>query len=360
MPLFLILCSAVRPAEQGIYSWGYVPQGDLRLAVEDSRKLGFTAFRTAVSPYWDPTGNNSQVPIYKKILRDDYKIVFENFQTVLLTAYPLAIFSSSGEPYYRLPEDLLPQEKWNNILRESFLEFLQSALIAKIHYPNTTVIWSNWELENDCADDQIQRCMEFQKVRLEAIKYASLISNRFNLPGSGKIESMLEFTHVDTGWVPLWKPEWGNPPAPRKISGLDEALRPEIVGLWDYLCYSSWESLFYTEDPNFRPKTKLAENISKIQQKCKSAGRRSCPIIIGEIGFLWDQDPENKLLEEAYETLLSQENIKMIINWNLYDQPGLVVVTPDGVTYDQSKFGKFSPARELTPQGEFFRKILNR
>jgi len=343
----------------GVYIWGDLPQtiNPLKTAVDDALSLGVKTVRITLSPcFWDPKGilSNPQ-PLYNQILRDDYSYVFRNFSTVMATIYPLSICDfNSGQPYYRLSPDIIPETRWQEILNNVYNEIKQTVITAKINYPNTTIIWSNWEIENDCQDNQWQRCVEYQRTRLKAIKDASLEVQNFG--GNGMHYSAIEFILLEKNWVPSWIPEWGPPPPPRQNSGLITAVE-DLKGLWDFISYSSWGSIYYTEDPDWRPNKKFASAFNIIRQACYNAGIDcSDKIIIGEVGTLYDQDTNNSLLYEAISTSI-KESAKFIYNWNLYDQITKgTLITPDGKQYDQSKFGKFDLNRILTPQGKAFKE----
>ena len=345
----------------GVYIWGDLPKTNspLKTSVDDALSLGAKTVRIAISPcYWDPQGISSNPePLYNEILRDDYSYVFKNFSTVMVTIYPLSICDpNSGQPYYRLSSDIISESKWQEILNNVYNEIKQTVIAAKINYPNTTVIWSNWEMENDCQDNQWQRCVEYQKTRLKAINDASLETQNFG--GTGKEYSAIEFVLLEKNWVPQWKSEWGPSPEPRVNSGLITAVE-DLKGLWDFISYSSWNSIYYTEDPNWRPNKKFTEAFNTIRQACYNAGINcSDKIIIGEVGTLYDQDTNNSLLYEAISTSM-KEGAKFIYNWNLYDQIAKgTLITPDGKQYDQSKFGKFDLNRTLTSQGKIFKEWL--
>ena len=345
----------------GVYIWGDLPQtsNPLKTAVDDALSLGVKTVRITLSPcFWDPKGISSNPqPLYNQILRDDYSYVFRNFSTVMATIYPLSICDfNSGQPYYRLSPDIIPETRWQEILNNVYNEIKQTVITAKINYPNTTIIWSNWEMENDCQDNQWQRCVEYQKTRLKAINSASLETQNFG--GSGKEYSAIEFILLEKNWVPRWIPEWGPPPPPRQNSGLITAVE-DLKGLWDFISYSSWNSMYHTEDPNWRPNKKFTSAFNIIRQTCYNAGIDcSDKIIIGEVGTLYDYDKDNSLLYEAISTSI-KESAKFIYNWNLYDQISKgTLITPDGKQYDQSKFGKFDLNRILTPQGKAFKEWL--
>jgi hypothetical protein len=363
---FTILKGILLPQTQnsslGVYIWGDLPQTDspLKTAVDDALSLGVKTVRITISPcYWDPQRISSNPePLYNQILRDDYSYVFKNFSTVMVTIYPVSVCDfNSGQPYYRLSPDIVLEARWQEILNNVYNEIKQTVITAKISYPNTTIIWSNWEIENDCQDNQWQRCVEYQRTRLKAIKDASLEVQNFG--GNGMHYSAIEFILLEKNWVPRWIPEWGPPPQPRQNSGLITAVE-DLKGLWDFISYSSWNSIYYTEDPDWRPNKKFTEAFNIIRQTCYNAGIEcSNKIIIGEVGTLYDQDTNSSLLSEAISTSM-REGAKFIYNWNLYDQITKgTLITPDGKQYDQSKFGKFDLNRTLTPQGKLFKDWLS-
>jgi hypothetical protein len=347
----------------GVYIWGYLPPQNNSLdnlvnAGQKAKNIGFKIARTTISPcYWDPSGQieNPLSKTYDLLKRNDYASIFNNFNVVMVTLYPLSICDlSTGQPYYRENIDF---SRWNEILKSAHQEIKQTVLQAKILYPNTTFIWSNWELENDCQDNEWSRCVDYQKTRLQAILDAKNEVIPRNLSGGGGIYSAIEFVYLDKNWVPGWLDEWGPPPAPRQNSGLLTAAT-DLKGLWDFISYSSWGSIHYTEDPAWRPKQKFAEAFEKIRNTCRDNGFDcSNKIIIGEVGTLYDSDTDHSLLNEAIQKSI-EEGAQYVFYWNLYDQPDSKFIAPNGVVYDQSKFGAYSINDEITPRGKYLENIL--
>lgn len=348
--------SGATPAEEarqkiGVYAWGALPRAKpgewvLVAAAEKAKALGAEVLRTEISPcYWDPEGSPTRLPLDQLVLRPDYDAVLDMFPMVILTAYDLASCDeTSGSPQYRAAA-LSPET-----LRAVHEEWWRFVFAVATRHPGTKVVFSNWEGENDAIDQQWPGYLDYIRARLFAARDARDAAKQWGYPG--EVYSAFEFIHLKTGYQSPWPLADGTLPPPRTVSGLVSAfdLRDDAGNfLWDFLSYSSWDSIAHTEDRSRNPRT-FREAFQTIRDACAEAGGDCAQhIIIGEVGYLRNYDDESSsALADIFRVCL-EENAQYVVNWVLADQPGQVDSYGFGV--DESKFGKFTVDGELTPQG---------
>jgi hypothetical protein len=338
MALVLSSCAVPKPIPDrvGIYLWGALPLGPdpLLVAADDARTLGTHVVRICLSPYWDPRPNSPDrlLPLDQKVQRSDYQAVLKEFPAVMITAYDAASYRKRATT---------SDADWEAMIagvREEFRRF--TVELAKL--PNVYIV-SNWEAENDVPDDQWPDYLAYLQARLDGIVAGRREARQAGEPG--RVLTAVEFTHVNPGFTYVF-----DPTPPRKACGLDAAML--LTGV-DFLSYSSWESVVHTDDRTYTV-AKLRGAFGVIRQKCATS-RRQCRLIVGEIGYLRDHDPDNWNLNMLLSESLNA-GAEYTFNWVAYDQPGQT--DPFGFNADQSLFGKFTLARQLTPQGAFFLRFL--
>jgi hypothetical protein len=298
----------------GIYIWGALPSAadPLVVAAEDARSLGVRVVRTCISPYWDPRPNapDRLARLGQKVLRSDYQGVLKCFPVVMLTAYDAASYDAR----YRGRKGLASDDAWRAMLAEVREEFRRFTLeLSKL--PNTYII-TNWEAENDGTPERWDDYLAYLQARLDGIAAGRREAQAARYPAH--IFTAVEFTHVRSGYA-----DPRTPAAVVTASGLDAAL---ALGGVDYLSYSAWESVFHTADRTYTV-AKLREAFGVIGTKRRARSSR-CRLIVGEVGYLRDYDPDNW-------------NLDMILTECL-----------------RSQFGKFDLSRKITSQGAFFRGLL--
>jgi hypothetical protein len=328
-------------ARVAVYLWGYLPPAEpadngwvLVSAAKRAKALGAKVVRIAVSScYSDPQGTPSGEPIDQLVEREDYNAVLNMFDTVIVTAYDLASCDLAAQtPIYR--ERLLTADELAAVRGER-MRFVD---VVAIRHPNTKVIVANWESDHDVmADDQGPAYIAYTKTWLMATRdeVASLRQSGLG----ADVETMVEMDYP----VPL---------AGVEFNGLAVAvtdLAPNGQPLWDFISYSSWESMMYGVDPRVNAES-YAAAFDSIYAACSAAGF-SCDdkVVVGEVGTLRNYDPGERLLNSAvWESM--RQNARYVVNWVLADQPGLGVMV-DGVFYDQSQFGNYDASGIVTSQG---------
>ncbi len=332
----------------GIYAWGQLRAGagdPLAAAADDIAGLGARNFRTTIAPYWDPRGVEDYAPLAEKIQRADYAYAIRKFRTVMLTAYDTASFdAASGNPLYRVPIGAAPRparrralsawrrsrpleaaqtrEQWEQVLRNVEREFYDFAYeLSKI--PDVKFYVGNWEAENDgLLWDQY---IEYVQARLVGTIRGREAASRDGYPA--QVFTAFEFRSLDAG------------------AGFDAAMHR--LGGVEFLSLSSW----YFTDYGGASRSRFEQAFQSMRQGCQDAGV-PCRILIGEVGYLRDLDPENRNLKETLTACLDLGALA-VFNWVAYDQPG-EGITVDGVFYDQSQWGKWDSTGSLTTQGAAF------
>ena len=313
---------ATTPAEYrqrvGVYVWGKLA-GDLSAALTDIQRLGSTGVaRIAISPTWDPSGKPDTAPLDVKVRRADYHAFVTAFPVVMLTAYDAA----SNERY-----------KWGRLdaphlaaTRDEFRRFTLE--LAKT--PGRKIV-SNWEFENDCPGNQWPSCIEYYQARLDGIAEGRRQAKAQGLPG--EVLSAFEFTIV---------PGFAGRP-----SGLADAAT-KLKGI-DFISYSCWWSIGYDADAT--KVSKDFEYAARMLHDFASGKKLTTRIVIGEFGEYWNDHPTSERMKALADASIAN-GVEYLFDWVLYDQPG----NKDDHGRDASHFGKYTPARALTPQGKEFQR----
>jgi hypothetical protein len=346
----ILVCLAIQAAtpEQyrqkvGIYAWGQLRKtGDpLPAAVSDLKALGAKVFRTAIGPYWDPRGIEDLRPLDEKMKRDDYQAALRAFPVVMLTAYDKASYYARYRTPVTTPAQRQEWEKTLKAVRDEFQRFAYE--LSKI--PDVTYIVSNWEAENDATDEVWPQYLEYVQARLQGTLDGRDLAWAEGYPA--QVYTAFEFRYLKPGA----KDQWTNTPA-RKFAGLQAALR-DLTGV-EFLSYSSWSSISHSEPFGYNER-QLHAAFADMRSGCENAAH-PCRIIIGETGYLWDHDPDQRQIRAILDTCLN-ERAEYILNWCAYDQTGQT--DPYGFKSDQSHWGKYTGAGELTPQGREMRVLYS-
>jgi hypothetical protein len=356
--LFCLMAVAAATPEQirealGIYVWGNVP--DLSVAVDDARSIGADhAIRAFIGPWSDtPPYHDDCRPLTVKLSDAGYRKLIQEYQVIMLTAYDSFSYTREyGEA--DTPTELMARAatvsaalrpnhgKIENpslgivrhlakISRRESDEYLQhvkqefSDFAFALGQFNRTFIISNWEAENDVPDIAYWPWFRrYLQARLDGIADGRIRAAKGKLPG--RIFTAFEFTII--------------PGFAGKDSGL-ERIGMQLGGV-DFLSYSAWWSIGSDFDAATM-KASFHEAIGRIRAKLEAHQQ----LIIGEFGEYWNEH-ENAERQRAIVDTAIDEQVKYLFNWTLYDQPG----EHDEHGQDASHFGKFTQARELTPQGE--------
>ncbi|MBV9503923.1 MAG: hypothetical protein JO323_02850 [Acidobacteriia bacterium] len=303
----------------GVYVWGRL-SGGLERAAADVRRLGADrAVRVYIGPAasWDPSGKPDNSPLHIKVQRADYHAFLAAFPVVMLTAYDIASFD-----YYkrqRLDDSHL------NATRDEFRRFTLE--LAKM--PGRKII-SNWEFENDCANDRWQACREYYQARIDGILEGRKDAKLARLPG--EILTAFEFTIV--------------PGYTGKSSGLVE-VGSKLNGI-DFYSYSSWASI--GSDFDARTMYQSFDWGAHVLREFTARNHLPARFIIGEFGEYWNMHPAGERMKALVEACLNR-GVEYLFDWVLYDQPG----NRDDHGRDASHFGKYTLDGMLTPQGKAFR-----
>lgn len=302
--------------EVGVYVWGKLAAG-LPAAVADVKRLGAAGcVRVAIGPTWDPTGKADASPLDVKIHRADYRALLAAFPVVMLTAYDAA--SSEKYKYGRLDAPRLAA------VRDEFRRFTLE--LAKT--PGRKIV-SNWEFENDCPATQWPGCQEYYQARLDGILDGRKQAKAAGEPG--EVLTAFEFTIV---------PGFAGRP-----SGLVE-VAPKLKGL-DFLSYSCWWSI--GADAAAPKVSQDFAYVVGLLRNYAAVNKLPAHLIVGEFGEYWNMHPTDERMK-ALATASIDAGAEYLFDWVLYDQPG----AKDDHNRDASHFGKYTPARGLTPQGREF------
>jgi hypothetical protein len=302
----------------GVYVWGKLAAG-LPAAVADVKRLGaIGCVRVAIGPTWDPSGKTDASPLDVKIRRADYRALLAAFPVVMLTAYDSA---SSGK--YKSGRLDAPQLA---ATRDEFRRFTLE--LAKT--PGRRIV-SNWEFENDCPAQQWLSCQEYYQARLDGILDGRKQAQALGEPG--EVLTAFEFTIV---------PGFAGRP-----SGLVEEAT-KLKGL-DFLSYSCWWSI--GADAGATKVSEAFAYVVSLLRNYAAANKLPPHLVIGEFGEYWDMHPTDERMK-ALAGASIDSGAEYLFDWVLYDQPG----NKDEHGRDASHFGKYTPARTLTPQGREFER----
>ena len=304
--------------EVGVYVWGKLAAG-LPAAVADAKRLGATGcVRVAIGPTWDPAGKSDGSPLDVKIRRADYRALLVAFPVVMLTAYDTA--SAEKYKYGRMDAARLAA------VRDEFRRF--TIELAKT--PGRKIV-ANWEFEHDCPGAQWAACQEYYQARLDGILEGRKQAKAAGSPG--EVLTAFEFTIV---------PGFAGRP-----SGLVE-VATKLKGL-DFLSYSCWWSIGADAAA-----TKVSQDFAyavSLLRNYAAANKLPAHLIIGEFGEYWNMHPTDERMK-ALANASIDAGAEYLFDWVLYDQPG----NKDEHGRDASHFGKYTPARGLTPQGREFER----
>lgn len=360
----------------GGYIWGFIPNSDNPVSFADQKLsgIGMTGVRRIViaPSRWNPLGRTSAeggIPTLEEaVLWPENEQVFRSNRVVVVTVYPNSFFHD-GIALYRRPASELPDDKWESVRATAWLELWTAMWRVRKTFPDTQVIWTNWELDNDLVDIGWERGLQIQQDRVSVAADVRAAAAEYDLAGEGDVLVGVEFNHVRAGYVPLyWDPTWGPVPEPRKFSGFRAAL--SLRGDF-YLGYSVWESIFHTRDPGFDHTSPIKEKLAEIRQGCVDAGWGSLepsePIcggkfFIGEFGYLRDWDDEESTILGRIARTAYDEGAVFAINWVGFDQPSemIRITNPDGSegVIDQSQFGVFDASGNATARADVIRGWL--
>ena len=302
----------------GVYVWGKLAAG-LPAAVADVKRLGAGGcVRVAIGPTWDPSGRNDASPLDVKIRRPDYRALLAAFPVVMLTAYDSA--ASSKYKYGRLDAPHLAAA------RDEFRRFALE--LAKT--PGRKIV-SNWEFENDCPAAQWLSCQEYYQARLDGILEGRKQAKALGYPG--EVLTAFEFTIV---------PGFAGRP-----SGLVE-VAAKLKGL-DFISYSCWWSI--GADASAAKVSQDFAYVVGLLRNYARAHQLPARLIVGEFGEYWNMHPTDERMKALADASIDS-GAEYLFDWVLYDQPG----NRDEHGRDASHFGKYTPARVLTPQGREFER----